>query len=1033
MNGYAQPWRVMQEVDTLLMKTIPWSERLERIGHSLLRLLDSDAIWLLTAPQLSGIACGIIRSPLANNPQACVVFTDLAPPPIFAHPDMPLTQVLQAGVPRLVSEVPFLNGHLDNDLADALLRTLKVHPSLIVPLLVGDEPVGAMVVAGKDSPSDDTLPMDTLQAIGEHLGVTLQSAYVRDASRRQAEALATLNRIAHTITSSLDIEEVIQRTMAGINEVLDVEAGSLLLVDQDTNELYFKITLRGENPGVTEFRLQPGQGIAGWVVANGAQAVVNDVSTDPRFFSGIDEAIGFKTKSVLCAPLVVQGHPIGALEAINKRQGYFTKDDQDLLVSMSASLAVALQNAGLYEEVQQRVQRTAILGEIATAINASLSLVEASQAIANNLHKLVPFDYANVCLLDDNARHAQVLDLTRQTGHGHQIPMVIRLENSGLEWIVQTSHARLMDLGGTEEPRLDTNIIPDPAMRQMISAPLVAQEKVRGVINLASTQADAYSPQDVEMLEQIAPQLTVAIEKAQLFDLMERRTAELQTLNRMGERLVSTTDTNRILSIALSFVPHLVPGDIHALLLVDEDDGYLGLNLPFAADQSLVDKIIQEMINTLAPLIEVEDLDLARRKIIAGQKPMPEGWAPVATLTLPIVTRLGPMGIAHLASSKTEDFAGDALRVFSLVVSQIATAVENARLFREVEKERARLSTFLSSTTDLIIVVDRTSRVVLANPAAREVLGLEQEWENQLLADILQNEPLLELFSKAEQLEATFGEVPLPDGRTLHASISPISSGEEQTAGWVATLQDVSYLKELDEMKTEFINAVSHDLRSPLSGILIATHLVSQTGEVNAQQLDFLETIEQRVAAMTELIDDLLDAARVEAGIDMELEPCAVAPLISQVVSQLEEQVQDKQLQLEVKADTNLPPVMGNAQRLRQVLSNLISNAIKYTPDGGEISVSAKCSHNEIVVSIQDTGIGIPLTDQPHIFDKFYRVERPEQAGIKGTGLGLAITHSIVEKLEGRIWVRSEVNAGSTFSFALPTIQDMAEEPQFEE
>jgi PAS domain S-box-containing protein len=409
---------------------------------------------------------------------------------------------------------------------------------------------------------------------------------------------------------------------------------------------------------------------------------------------------------------------------------------------------------------------------------------------------------------------------------------------------------------------------------------------------------------------------------------------------------------------------------------------------------------------------------------------MPEDWTPIATLTLPIVTRLGPMGVAHLASSKTEDFAGDALRVFSLVVSQIATAVENARLFREVEKERARLSTFLSSTTDLIIVVDRTSRVVLANPAAREVLGPDQEWENQLLADIVQNETLLELFSKAEQLEATFGEVPLPDGRTLHASISPISSGDEQIGGWVAALQDVSYLKELDEMKTEFINAVSHDLRSPLSGILIATHLVSQTGEVNTQQQDFLDTIEQRVAAMTDQIDDLLDSARIEAGIDMELEPCAVAPLISQVVSQLEELVLDKQLELETSISTNLPPVVGNARRLRQVLSNLISNAIKYTPDGGGISIKANYGHDEIVVSVQDTGIGIPLTDQPHIFDKFYRVDRPEQAHIKGTGLGLAITRSIVEKLDGRIWVQSEVNAGSTFSFALPTIQEIAEQPQ---
>ena len=1026
MNDYAQPWRVMQEVDTLLMKSIPWSERLEQIGHSLLRLLDGDAIWLLTAPQISGISCGIIRSPLIHNPQACVAFTDLAPPPILADPDSPLTQILRAGVPLLASESLLKNGSLDNDLADALLGSLDVSPSLIVPLLLGNEPVGAMVVADKELPSK-TLPPEILQAMGEHLGVTLHSAYLRDASQRQAEALATLNRIARTITSSLDIEEVTQRTMAGINEVLDVEAGSLLLVDKYTKELYFKITLRGEDKGITEFRLQPGQGIAGWVVERGIPVIVNDASADPRFYSTIDESTGFKTKSMLCAPLIVHGQPIGAIEVINKRHGYFTADDQELLTSMCASLAIALHNAGLYEEAQQRAQRTAIIADITTAINASLSLLEASQAIADHLNKLVPFDYANVCLLDENARNLYIFDVTERIGRSQHSLTTIPFEGSGLEWIAQTRQPKLTDLQSEEAQSIDTNVFPDSAVGEMVRTPLVAQNKVHGVLNLTSTLPDTYSPPDLEILEQIAPQLAIAIEKARLFDLMERRTAELQTLNRMGERLVLTTDINRILSIALAFVPHLVPGDIHALLLLDEEDGHLGVNLPFASDETFVEEIIQEMVNTLKPLVKVDQLDLVRRKVITGQKPMPAEWTPVATLTLPIVTRLGPMGVAYLASSKTEDFADDALRVFSLIVSQIASSVENARLFREVEKERARLSTFLSSTKDLIIVVDRTSRVVLANPAAREVLGPDQEWQNRPLSEIVENETLLTLFGKAQRDQGAFGEVPLPDGRTLHASLSPISSSDEQITGWVATMQDVTYLKDLDEMKTDFINAVSHDLRSPLSGILIATHLVTQTGEVNAQQQEFLETIEQRVAAMTEQIDDLLEASRVEAGIDMEMEPCAVAPIINQVVNQFEEQIHDKQLLVSVKANTNLSPVMGNDRRLRQVLANLISNAVKYTPDGGEINVEAECRHDEIVVSVQDTGIGIPVTDQPHIFDKFYRVQQPEVTKIKGTGLGLAITHSIVEQLGGRIWVESEVNVGSTFSFALPTIKCISE------
>ena len=145
--------------------------------------------------------------------------------PIFDESDSGLAQILRAGVPRAAEEVPFINGHLDNDLADALLGALEVHPSLVLPLLVGSEPVGVMVTADRDRPSE-ALPPDTLQAIGEHLGVTLQSAYLRDASHHQAKALAALNRVAHTITSSLDIEEVTQRTMAGITEILLVTGGA---------------------------------------------------------------------------------------------------------------------------------------------------------------------------------------------------------------------------------------------------------------------------------------------------------------------------------------------------------------------------------------------------------------------------------------------------------------------------------------------------------------------------------------------------------------------------------------------------------------------------------------------------------------------------------------------------------------------------------------------------------------------------------------------------------------------------------------
>ncbi len=857
-NSFAQPWRVMQEIDTLLMKTIPWSQRVEQIGHSLLRLLDGNAIWLLTAPQISGIAVGIVRTPLPRDPQACVVFADLAPPPIFTDPESTVAQVLRDGVPRFVNEVALFNGHLDNDLADALLQMLEVRPSLIVPLLAGGEPVGAMVVADGDYPPE-TWPMPILQAIGEHLGVTLQSAYLRDASQRQAEALATLNRIAHTLNSSLDIEEVTQRTMAGINEILDVEAGSLLLLDENAGELYFKVTLRGEDKRVTAFRLQKGQGIAGWVVAHNASAIVHDVRVDPRFYSEIDEAIGFKTRSVLCVPLVVQGRPIGALEVINKQKGHFTADDQELLTSLSSSLAIALQNAGLFEAAQHRTQRSAILRDSAIAINISPSLREAGEAMAAHLQKLVPFEVANLCLLSTDARNLFVYSLMGKAEHRETIPF----KGSGLEWIGKHHQARVTDLQARERSSPDPRVVPDASLHRMISVPLVIRDQVRGVINLASSHVDAYSQDDVEVLEEIS--------------------------------------------------------------------------------------------------------------------------------------------------------------------SPLAAAIEREHLLNEVNDERARLAAVVSSTTELIIVVDPAFRVVLANEAAREVFASDQEWEGHQLSEIIQDQLLLELFGKAGPDQVTSGELSLLDGRTLRASLRPIPGSGGQTVGWVAAMRDITYQKELDRMQTEFVDTVSHDLRSPISAIGIAANLVSQMGEVNARQREMLGTITERVAEATELVDDLLDLARIEAGVEIVTEPCAIAPIITRVMSHFEEQIQDKKLRVDVNTDANLPPVMGEAWRLRQVLSNLIGNAIQYTPQGGQITVDARCGDDEIVVSVTDTGVGISPSEQLLVFEKFYRGARPGMEMPKGTGLGLAITRMIVERFGGRIWVESEPNVGSTFSFALAVVEDTFE------
>jgi len=344
----------------------------------------------------------------------------------------------------------------------------------------------------------------------------------------------------------------------------------------------------------------------------------------------------------------------------------------------------------------------------------------------------------------------------------------------------------------------------------------------------------------------------------------------------------------------------------------------------------------------------------------------------------------------------------------------------NASLFRQIEQERARLASILASSTDAVLVVNRNGRIVLDNPAAWEILGTTKSQSDHLLSKSTNLTSLINLFESAMQGGKTTGEILLDDGRTFFANLSRVSIDEADIIGWVAIMQDVSHFKELDQLKDDFVSTVSHDLRSPLGGILIASSLMAQAGDINKDQTDLLDIISTRVQTISQLIDDLLDVGKIEAGIDMDMSSCQVTTIINEVTLILKPQAEDKAIHLSQEIDPNLPLIRANQTRLRQVINNLMSNAIKYTPDNGIVTVTAYPQEDEIRIQISDTGLGIPASDQPHIFEKFYRVRGEHVVDIKGTGLGLAIVKGIVEKHRGRIWLESVFGEGSTFTVALP-------------
>jgi len=232
-------------------------------------------------------------------------------------------------------------------------------------------------------------------------------------------------------------------------------------------------------------------------------------------------------------------------------------------------------------------------------------------------------------------------------------------------------------------------------------------------------------------------------------------------------------------------------------------------------------------------------------------------------------------------------------------------------------------------------------------------------------------------------------------------------------------MQDITYLKQIDRLKNEFVHTVSHDLRSPLTAILGYVDLLDRVGPVNDQQREFIHRVQNSVQSITALVNDLLELGRIEAGFDSQKEIVPLDGIIRFTLETLGGQISDKKLNLHLNLPDEIPQMRGNPIRLRQMLDNLIGNAIKYTPENGEITIDVEARNDQVIFRISDTGPGIPPSDQPHIFEKFYRASNVPK-GVGGSGLGLAIVKSIVDNHQGRIWVDSLLGQGSTFTVVLP-------------
>jgi two-component system, NtrC family, sensor histidine kinase KinB len=338
----------------------------------------------------------------------------------------------------------------------------------------------------------------------------------------------------------------------------------------------------------------------------------------------------------------------------------------------------------------------------------------------------------------------------------------------------------------------------------------------------------------------------------------------------------------------------------------------------------------------------------------------------------------------------------------------------------------------IDSLYDPVIVTDAEGCVTKLNPAAEEIFGSEAENTGKHVGEIARDTLIAGAVAEALRSQRpVIGEgassiLPLPvDGseRAYRLRTTPMRDQEKHLLGAVTLLEDITHLREIDRLKSEFIATASHELRTPLTSVQMGVHLLLEgaLGELTDNQTEVLQACRQDCERLDKLMRDLLDLSKIEAGESQpQLAPVRARDLIAGAVKELRPQVKAKDLELHVDLSVDLPSVMIDRTQIERVLTNLVINAIRYTRHG-EIKITASRRDAQVAISVCDTGSGIPAEYLPHIFDKFVQVPG---VATGGAGLGLAISKSIVEAHSGQISVQSEVGSGTTFTFTLPVVTE---------
>ena len=923
-----------------------------------------------------------------------------------------------SGDPRL--DDPSLGGR------ETLLR-LGSASVLATPIVVFESLIGVLALHRLEPGpwADDDVAV--IEAVAHELGLAVHTARLLEENARRLRQQASLLEASHAVTAELRLDTVLQRLVDEVSELLGGDAADCYLID-DRRDVLRCAAVNGLPDELVGLEFETAAGLAGQAIDRQQVMTAAEYGTAHQ---PVPHVAYHGFASAIVAPISAGDEVLGVLGVGSRQPDRFDDADADVIGAFAGLAALALRNAQAFEERsrQARIQRG--FYRIASVLGQPLALTGTLDAVAHAAADALGGSFAAVLMPRGSA-------LALVGSQGLPRPLAAALAD-GSPPLDDTLVSALADdrLIASADVAADDRFGPEwrelaetAGCRGLLAVPVPSgrDDAGSGLVLVGFGEERRLGDDDLELARHLAGAARGALERSALYEEERAARSLAQQLARTGSLLATELDPAAVLDEVVRQAPSLVGAEACAIRVIEDEElvvtavesdgddaGLVGSRSPAAV------RLSGDVVQSRSP-VAIEDASADER--LAEVDPLLRlGY--VGFLGVPLIAPEGAAhGVLSVYSRRPRTWRKDEIEALMALAANASAALSNAELYQRVAVEKERSYAILANIADGIVAVDREGTVVLWNRSAEQITGVPAHeavgrTPFQVLGRNLESEGgapagerLVPIFRGGEDVWLSLTEAVMRDPAGV-------------VAGRIFAFRDISSEHLVEQMKSDFVSTVSQEIRRPLTSIYgFAETLLRQDvlfGE--RERRTFLSYIASESERLTTIVDALLNVARLDAGdLQLSVVPTDVSAVVSEVVDTLRRSdagENSHQFVVDVAGDSLTAE--ADPERLRQVLQNLIDNAVKFSPEGGSVTVAARRRAGTVEVSVTDRGIGIPSGEQARIFRKFYRADSSlGREGIGGTGLGLFIARGLVAAMGGRMWVTSREGEGSRFTFELP-------------